>query len=1408
MGDHEDQLWMSQLDPKTGKEYSYNVATGKTSWKVPVTVWHQARDVQSNRLYYFNLGLQQTTWARPVDYDSDNDIDEDDESNNSNNNNNNNNNKSNNSSESSNRNIDKSSSTSNKNLNKNNDDNDDDNNNNNTNINPGIRFEYEYGGGDGVSNGKWLPAVCGESGRQYWYNSEQPKPYWTKPKGAKHAHKEHHPVKIEKILNDAARTLSYAVNDAKQSNMELQNVAEQLQKTADQRFAQVTAMSRAQKLKSVNSQITHGRTGRHMENQLHSTVPTSSSKVRPDRAIASFLKSVPLFHKLEEKQFGLVQRNLNRVTFRDGDVIVKQDTPGVSFYLIEHGQVRVYVQDIHAASTDSQAIFDAGRESVLGSSRKIGSASTNGTGANNNTNARSVGSIINGSQRKLGSNSSTATNATAKPQAQADSVWGNIVNELKAGDFFGEKSLINEQPRNATVIAVGPVTCFTLDKKIFLKIVPKDVVERAQDQTLSHSNEEVSSLARHINNYEVLLLMKGRARNATEVKISNALLALMTAFSPELNVNDTIERMMQTLYQVFEAERISLFFVDWETKELMLRVSKDGDLREIRLPITAGLVGSCVASNEIINVKDAKKDPRFFGDFDKKSGFVTRSILCAPIRDGHGVVQGVMQLVNKKGGGFFSQDDEEMLTSVAEQMALTLAHKRIEMQTNVGDRYQPIWKTETPFKVEIKRFLGASLPQTIVSDEIVITMSMYHAGVLLAPDVQYKMKAERTTPLLVVSFQKMLELDIALLDVPRAGRIIFNVSYAAIDEKTNEPLNEPGQPIGWAGATLFNFDQILREGHLRLKLFSGNCDAKLAAVSTILSNSTKKDVDLLEIEFPRFEKPVIYTDYVDPNQSQQQEQKAQSKMMAKMMDEKLKDFIGKDPLYKLKEDDKLLIRASREQLKSNAHALPKFLQATNWNSRQSIQTAYRMLYRWAPPDPMGALNLLDFNFPDPKVRALAVSLLEELSDVELQPYLLQLTQVLKFEPFIDSALARFLLRRALQSPKITGQTFFWLLMAELHVPEARDRYRILLDLFLRHSGEYRTDLGHQMFVLEKLQTIATVIKKKNKAERSEVTRKLIRNIVFPDKFQLPLSPNLYFKGVDVDKCRVMSSKKMPLWLTFQNATPNSEPFTVLYKSGDDLRQDQLTLQVLKVIDQIWKTAGLDLCLSVYGCVSTGLEQGMIEVVKNSSTIAKITAGKKSHFKKIKAVYNVYDLKILKKWLKSKGHPAKIWEQNFLKSCAGYCVATYVLGIGDRHNDNIMLKESGEFFHIDFGHFLGNFKSKLGIKRERAPFVFTPAMAGVLGGSTSSLFKDFEKLCTKAYNELRKHSNLLITLFSLMLSCGIPELEVEDDIGWLRDKLMIGQDDETAGKVFTAKIHESLNTKTQQLNDIAHLIKHV
>ena len=123
------------------------------------------------------------------------------------------------------------------------------------------------------------------------------------------------------------------------------------------------------------------------------------------------------------------------------------------------------------------------------------------------------------------------------------------------------------------------------------------------------------------------------------------------------------------LSQLLNAERSSLFLVDGHS--LLLKVSRElegGD--EIRIPVGSGIAGAAAQSGQIINIPDAYADPRFNPDVDKKTGFRTRSILSLPIKNRHGVVFAVAQLLNRKDGQPFDRSDENRFASFIDSIGL------------------------------------------------------------------------------------------------------------------------------------------------------------------------------------------------------------------------------------------------------------------------------------------------------------------------------------------------------------------------------------------------------------------------------------------------------------------------------------------------------------------------------------------------------------------------------------------------------------------------------------------------------------------------------------------------------------------------------------------------------------------
>lgn len=304
------------------------------------------------------------------------------------------------------------------------------------------------------------------------------------------------------------------------------------------------------------------------------------------------------------------------------------------------------------------------------------------------------------------------------------------------------------------------------------------------------------------------------------------------------------------------------------------------------------------------------------------------------------------------------------------------------------------------------------------------------------------------------------------------------------------------------------------------------------------------------------------------------------------------------------------------------------------------------------------------------------------------------------------------------------------------------------------------------------------------------------------EFVLPLDPQI---RVGECECRkVFDSAQKPLWFKFQNASPDGPAANIMFKCGDDLRQDMLTLQLIRVMDQLWLENGLDLQMSAYDCLATGDEVGMLEMVMGSATVWKIQG----------SVQAIWDDTVINNWLKTCNPKESAYKKacdNFLHSCAGYSVATYVLGIADRHNDNIMLKETGQLFHIDFGHFLGNWKEKFGVRRERVKFIlvhdFVVAMTGG-AGLKSDKWRLFKDVCKRSYLIVRRNADLFINLLNMMLATGIPELRSRDDVNYLRDTLFLQLSEDEAAERFMVEIDTALrDSKTVKVNWAFHGVAH-
>uniref|UniRef100_A0A3Q0R4A5 phosphatidylinositol-4,5-bisphosphate 3-kinase n=1 Tax=Amphilophus citrinellus TaxID=61819 RepID=A0A3Q0R4A5_AMPCI len=635
---------------------------------------------------------------------------------------------------------------------------------------------------------------------------------------------------------------------------------------------------------------------------------------------------------------------------------------------------------------------------------------------------------------------------------------------------------------------------------------------------------------------------------------------------------------------------------------------------------------------------------------------------------------------------------------------------------------------------QVYKSRSLSRPPPLPLKKLVVQAGLFHGSELLCKVVTSSEVAVSSEPL----WNQKLEFDINVADLPRMSRLCFAL-YAVI-EKTKKPRGTKKKnkkadcPIAWVNTMVFDYKDQLKTGEFLLSTWPSVPDDKsdlLNPMGTVEKNPNVDSAAGLQIRFPNIRPHPLYYPPLD-------KKNGDVSFATKEEYFKLKEIMDNKNYTEIFEDEKELLWKLRTEVRDHyPESLSKLLLITKWNKREDVVQMVSLLRNWPDLPAIQALELLDYSFPDPAVRSFTIRCLRKLSDDELLHYLIQLVQVLKYESYLDCDLTTFLLERALSNRSI-GHFLFWHLRSETHVASVGLRFGLILEAYCRGNIHHIKLLTKQTEALGKMKALSDFVKSGSQKMTVEDLKLCIRQESYLEALSdllSPLNPSIILTEICADKCRFMDSKMKPLWLMYRNPTAEGDMVGIIFKNGDDLRQDMLTLQMIQLMENLWKKEGLDL-------------------------------------------RNKLDRAI----------------EEFTLSCAGYCVATYVLGIGDRHNDNIMIRETGQLFHIDFGHFLGNFKRKLGINRERVPFILTYDFVHVIQqGRTnnSEKFERFREYCERAYKILCRNGTLFVNLFAMMKAAGLPELTSFKDIQYLKDSLALGKSEDEALKNFKVKFNEAL-----------------
>ena len=168
-----------------------------------------------------------------------------------------------------------------------------------------------------------------------------------------------------------------------------------------------------------------------------------------------------------------------------------------------------------------------------------------------------------------------------------------------------------------------------------------------------------------------------------------ALLKATAYLGQSLNLEKTLQAVMNEARELMQADRSTLFLFDREHHQLWSKVATaDGSNSvEIRIPSDRGIAGYVASTGQTLNIPNAYEDPRFDPTVDQRTGYQTRTILCMPVYNSAEMLIGVTQLINKN-QGCFNGSDEEFMRAFNIQAGIALENAQLFERVLLEQQYQ------------------------------------------------------------------------------------------------------------------------------------------------------------------------------------------------------------------------------------------------------------------------------------------------------------------------------------------------------------------------------------------------------------------------------------------------------------------------------------------------------------------------------------------------------------------------------------------------------------------------------------------------------------------------------------------------------------------------------------------------